>query len=156
MTITHEHPTEVLNLIGPDVCAVLIQDVRKDWPELTDDMGRRGVSQMVAFLATSATSATTDDPLTPSLRVDLFWHRFLKRTVPYLAFSRALGVDCIHHIPDDSEGGVDPEAGWTAMRTTTAAITAAGFTVDAEFWPGTGAADCSQCHAGCTDSPVNK
>ncbi|MFD7094727.1 hypothetical protein [Streptomyces xanthophaeus] len=40
------------------------------------------------------------------------------------------------------------------MATTTAAIRAAGFTIDAEFWPNEGVADCSQCHAGCTDSPA--
>ncbi|AYG80948.1 hypothetical protein DWB77_03086 [Streptomyces hundungensis] len=153
MTITHERPAEVQNLISPQLRALLIKDVRKDWPDLTDDMGERGVNQMVAFLATST---VTGQPMTPSLRVDRFWHRFLKRSVPYLAFSRALGVDYIHHVPDDTEGGADPEAGRAAMEATTAAITAAGFEVDAEFWPGMGAADCSQCHAGCTDSPVNK
>ncbi|WP_433855786.1 hypothetical protein [Streptomyces kronopolitis] len=153
MTITQDQPAEVLNLISPDVRALLIRDVRKDWPDLTDEMGERGVSQLVAFLATST---ATNEPLTPSLRVDLFWHRFLRRSVPYLAFSRALGVDYIHHVPDDSEGGADPEGGRSAMAAATAAITALGFTVDAEFWPGMGAAECSQCHAGCTDSPVKK
>ncbi|HBF81471.1 MAG TPA: hypothetical protein DD420_16530 [Streptomyces sp.] len=34
-------------------------------------------------------------------------------------------------------------------------IRAAGFEVDAAYWPGEGAAECTQCHAGCTDSPVN-
>ncbi|MEV6684524.1 hypothetical protein AB0N28_04155 [Streptomyces sp. NPDC051130] len=29
------------------------QGLRKDWLELTDDMGERGVNQMVAFLAAS-------------------------------------------------------------------------------------------------------
>ncbi|MFJ2402100.1 hypothetical protein ACIOUE_12445 [Streptomyces xanthochromogenes] len=153
VTITHEHQTEVLNLISPDVRALLIKDVRKEWPDLTDEMGERGVNQLVAFLATSS---VTEERLTPSLRVDLFWHQFLKRSVQYLTFSRALGADYIHHVPDDSEGGADPQAGRAAMKATTAAITAAGFTVDAEFWPGMGAADCSQCHAGCSDSPVNK
>ncbi|MEV7525542.1 hypothetical protein [Streptomyces sp. NPDC091371] len=151
MTITHESPTEVLNLISPELRALLIKEVRKDWPDLTHDLGERGVNQMVAFLATSV---RTDEPLTPSLRVDWFWHQFLKRSVPYVAFSRALGVDYIHHIPDEDEGGADPEAGRAAMAQTTAAIRTAGFTVDAEFWPNEGVADCSQCHAGCTDSPV--
>lgn len=152
MTTTQQRPTEALDLINRDLRALLIKDVRKDWPDLTDERGERGVNQMVAFLAAGT---VTDSPLTPSLRVDLFWHRFLQRTVPYVAFSRSLGVDYIHHVPDD-EVGADPEEGRAAMATTTAAIKAAGFEVDPEFWPGMGAADCSQCHAGCTDSPVNK
>ncbi|MFG2717021.1 hypothetical protein ACGFW5_01730 [Streptomyces sp. NPDC048416] len=151
MTTTHLHPREVLDLISPDLRAQLVKDVRKDWPELTDDLGERGVSQMAAYLAATV---TTEEPLTPSLRVDRFWHEFLKRSVPYLAFSRALGVDYIHHVPNEDEGGSDPEAGRAAMAVTTTVIREAGFTVDAEFWPNEGAADCSQCHAGCTDSPV--
>ncbi|WP_331725690.1 hypothetical protein OG264_38880 (plasmid) [Streptomyces xanthophaeus] len=151
MTITtHQNPVEALNLISSELRALLIKDVRKTWPELSDDLGERGVNQMTAFLATSTRS---EEPLTPSLRVDLFWHALVQRTVPYVAFSRALGVDYIHHVPDDDEG-TDPEAGRAAMATTTAAIRAAGFTIDAEFWPDEGAADCSQCHAGCTDSPA--
>ncbi|MGW0362662.1 hypothetical protein [Streptomyces sp. NPDC002990] len=153
MTITQHDSIEVLNLISPQLRALLIKDVRKDWPDLTDEMGERGVNQMVAYLATTTTS---DEPLTPSLRVDWFWHQFLKRSVPYLDFSRALGVDYIHHVPDEDEGGSDPGSGRAAMVTTKAAIRAAGFTIDPEFWPNEGAADCSQCHAGCTDSPVNK
>ncbi|MEW1697680.1 MULTISPECIES: hypothetical protein [unclassified Streptomyces] len=151
MTITRYDPTEVQSLISPELRALLIKDVRKTWPDLTDDLGERGVNQTVAFLATSTRS---DEPLTPSLRVDLFWHAFVQRTVPYVAFSRSLGVDCIHHVPDEDEGGSDPETGRSAMALTTSAIRAAGFTVDAEFWPEEGAAECSQCHAGCTDSPV--
>ncbi|MFI5987805.1 hypothetical protein ACIBEA_44010 [Streptomyces sp. NPDC051555] len=151
MTTIHLHPSEVLALISPELRALLIKDVRKDWPELTDDLGERGVNQMAAFLATST---QTDEPLTPSLRVDRFWHKFLKRSVPYVAFSRALGVDYIHHVPEDDEEGSDPAAGRAAMAVTTAAVREAGHHVDAEFWPNEGAADCSQCHAGCTDSPV--
>ncbi|MFE3933584.1 hypothetical protein ACFXPJ_07230 [Streptomyces goshikiensis] len=37
--------------------------------------------------------------------MDLFWHAFVQRAVPYLAFSRSLGVNCIHHVPDEEEGG---------------------------------------------------
>ncbi|MEU2513186.1 hypothetical protein [Streptomyces syringium] len=70
--------------------------------------------------------------MTPSLRVDLFWHRFLQRTVPYVAFCRSLGVDYIHHVPDDG-AGADNEEGRAAMAVTTAAIKAAGFEVDPEL-----------------------
>ncbi|MFC5916272.1 hypothetical protein [Streptomyces pulveraceus] len=151
MTITEYSPTEVQSLISPELRGLLIKDVRKNWQDLTDEMGERGVHQMAAFLATSTRS---DEPLTPSLRVDLFWHAFVQRTVPYIAFSRSLGVDYIHHVPDENGCGSDPEAGRAAMALTTAAIRSAGFSIDAGFWPNEGAADCSQCHAGCTDSPV--
>ncbi|MEU0740915.1 hypothetical protein [Streptomyces sp. NPDC006134] len=152
MTITHANQAEVLDLISPDLQAQLIADVRKSWPVLTDDMGKRGVSQMAAFLATSA---RTTETLTPSLRVDEFWHRFILRTQDYAAFCRALGTGFIHHVPEPA-GQADPVKGCGVMERTTAAIAAAGFTIDVEFWPGVGAAECTQCHAGCTDSPVNK
>ncbi|MCX5391373.1 hypothetical protein [Streptomyces sp. NBC_00094] len=57
----------------------------------------------------------------------------------------------IHHhpgIPDAAETG-GPEV---ARNRTVAAMHAAGFDVDQELRPD--AADCSQCHSGCTDSPV--
>ena len=40
-------------------------------------------------------------------------------------------MDCIHHVPDEDEGGSDPEAGRAAMALTTTAIRSAGFTIDA-------------------------
>nr|WP_223183556.1 MULTISPECIES: hypothetical protein [unclassified Streptomyces] len=137
------------------MAARLISDVRKTWPELSDDLGERGVHQMVAYLATAA---HTGESLAPSLRVDLFWHAFITRTVPYLAFCKALGVDYIHHVPEDDDAtGIDPEEGRAALTRTKDAILAAGHMIDAEFWPGTGAgtgaADCTQCHAGCHNSP---
>ncbi|WP_237529668.1 MULTISPECIES: hypothetical protein [unclassified Streptomyces] len=104
-------PVEIADLISTEVQALLIKDVRHHWPHLTEDMGKRGVHQMVAFLATST---RTEQPLTPSLRVDAFWHAFLQRTVPYVAFSRALGVDLIHHVPQDDRP--DPESGRLAME----------------------------------------
>ncbi|MFB9602008.1 hypothetical protein ACFFTQ_03340 [Streptomyces roseofulvus] len=138
-------------LISPELSARLIADVRKTWPEMTDDLGARGIRQMVAFLATAAHSTV---PLSPSLRVDLFWHAFITRTVAYVDFCKALGVDYIHHVPeDDDETGTDPEAGREALARTKDAILAAGHTVDAEFWPYEGAAECTQCHAGCHNSP---
>ncbi|WP_066956093.1 hypothetical protein [Streptomyces lushanensis] len=152
MTITKQ-PGEVLGFISPVLRERLAQDVRKTWPELSDDQAERGVSQMVAFLVASTLA---DEPLTPSLRVDLFWHAFIQRSVSYVAFAESLGVDYIHHVPDDDETGSDPEAGGAALEATKTAIRAAGFAVDPEFWPNEGAAGCTQCHAGCTDSPVNK
>ncbi|WP_282696230.1 hypothetical protein [Streptomyces sp. CC208A] len=149
MSNTTTRPTTA-DLITPELCARLVADVRKIWPELTDDMGRRGVDQMVSFLVTAAHST---EPLSPSLRVDLFWHAFITRTVPYIAFCKALGLEYIHHVPEDDETGTDPEAGRTALAATKDAIIAAGYGIDPEFWPGEGVADCTQCHAGCHNSP---
>ncbi|MEV0850616.1 hypothetical protein AB0J21_33005 [Streptomyces sp. NPDC049954] len=60
------------------------------------------------------------------------------------------GMPFIHHVPTQDENETKAEAAGTITRTM-AAIETAGYTVDTELW--LGAADCSQCHAGCTDSP---
>ncbi|MEU7030515.1 hypothetical protein AB0A60_27980 [Streptomyces sp. NPDC046275] len=151
MTPAPELLPEVKDLIDADLRTRLIEEVRAEWPGLGEDLGERGIGQMVAFLATSARTA---EPLTPSLRVDAFWHRFLLHTVPYVRFCAALGVKFIHHVPEPA-AKAGPAAGRAAMERTKAAIRAAGYAVDPEFWPGEGVADCTQCHAGCTDSPVN-
>ncbi|MFE3866222.1 hypothetical protein ACFXPT_38360 [Streptomyces goshikiensis] len=65
MTITQYSTTGVQSLISPELRALLIKDVGKTWPDLTDDLCEHGVNQTAAFLATSTRS---DEPLTPSLR----------------------------------------------------------------------------------------
>ncbi|WEB43779.1 hypothetical protein MOV08_33900 [Streptomyces yunnanensis] len=155
MTITHDSTTNVFELIGPGTRADLIQSVREShWTELTDDLGERGVDQMLAFLATSA---GTDTKLAPSLRVDLFWHAFVLLTKPYADFCAALG-SFVHHVP--VRGSHSPAEGRAVLARTKEAIRAAGYQIDPEFWPSESSADCSadcsQCHAGCTDSPVKK
>ncbi|MGW7521331.1 glycine-rich domain-containing protein [Streptomyces sp. NPDC054796] len=152
MTITYQGPTGVLSLISPELRADLIEVVRKDyWPELTDDLGRRGVDQMVAFLATAA---HTTGKMAPSLRVDLFWHAFVLHTKPYADFCQALGAPFVHHVPD--RGGHDPAKGRAAMANTRDLLRVAGYETDPDFWPAEGSADCTQSYAGCSDSPVNK
>ncbi|WP_030988453.1 glycine-rich domain-containing protein [Streptomyces sp. NRRL S-1813] len=153
MTITHDRSTRAFELIAPEIRGDLIVTVREEWPELSDDLGDRGVHQMVVFLATSA---GTDAPMTPSRRVDLFWHAFVLRTKLYADFCTALG-GFIHHVPD--RGSRNPVEARAALIRTRNAISAAGYEIDPAFWPGENAADCSadcsQCHAGCSDSPVN-
>ncbi|MEU3656959.1 hypothetical protein AB0E67_29955 [Streptomyces sp. NPDC032161] len=161
MTTTHEvsggpasqlSPTEVLDLIGPETRADLIAVVRKDyWPELTDDLGERGVNQLVAFLASTANAT---EKMAPSLRVDLFWHAFVLHTAQYAAFCAALGTVFIHHVPD--RHGHNPADGRAVLTRTRDTIRAAGFEIDPEIWPADGAADCTQSYAGCTDSPISK
>ncbi|MEU9984821.1 hypothetical protein [Streptomyces sp. NPDC050856] len=58
-----------------------------------------------------------------------------------MAFAEALGVDHVHHVPDDDETGSDPGAGRAAMEATKTAIRAAGFTIGPELSGG-----CSRVH----------
>ncbi|MGV9691093.1 glycine-rich domain-containing protein [Streptomyces sp. NPDC003444] len=152
VTITRHDTTGVLNLISPALRADLVTMVREDyWPEVTEDQGNRGVDQLAAFLAVAA---TTPGKVTPSLRVDLFWHAFVLHTKPYADFCAALGGGFIHHVPDRGSGH-DPAEGRAAMRRTADLIREAGYRADPEFWPLDGAADCTQSYAGCSDSPVS-
>lgn len=93
--------------------------------------------------------------ISPSLRVDLFWHAFVLHTKPYADFCDALGGGFIHHVPDRNSGH-NPEEGRAAMRRTADLIREAGYQTDPEFWPLAGEAECTQSYAGCTDSPVKK
>ncbi|GAA1376728.1 hypothetical protein [Catellatospora chokoriensis] len=69
--------------ISDELTALLVKDVRKKFPEWTDDFGHRSVDQMVGFLAACALSP---EPLGPSMLVDEFWHALIVRTVDYTAF----------------------------------------------------------------------
>ncbi|MEU6314143.1 hypothetical protein [Streptomyces sp. NPDC047014] len=153
MTIAQHDTTRPLDLISSSLRADLITMVREDyWPEITDDEGNRGVEQLAAF---PAVAATTTEQVTPSLRVDLFWHAFVLHTKPYADFCDTLGGGFIHHVPDRNSGH-NPEKGRAAMRRTAGLIREAGYRTDPVFWPLGDAADCTQSYAGCTDSPVSK
>ncbi|MYW01850.1 hypothetical protein [Streptomyces sp. SID3343] len=56
----------------------------------------------------------------------------------------------VHHVPDTAPRTMADARAEVIL--TTEVIKAAGFEVDAELWA-VAAADCSQCHAGCSDSP---
>ncbi|GGR64228.1 MULTISPECIES: hypothetical protein [Streptomyces] len=80
------------------------------------------MNQLAAFLAATC---TTDDKMTPSLRVDQFWHGFVLHTKPHADFWAAHGR-FIHHVPD--RGRHNPEEGLKALALTGWKIRAAGFT----------------------------
>ena len=40
------------------------------------------------------------------------------------------------------------------LKATVQAIRDAGYRVDPGLWPAGATADCTQCHAGCTDTPT--
>ncbi|TYC74056.1 hypothetical protein [Streptomyces sp. CB01881] len=109
----------------------------------TPDMARRILDQALAFLATAVRHR--DVRLSPSKQVDKGWHKLIEDTVLYFGLCETLGVEYIHHVPTDGE---DDKA---ARPDTISYIEAAHFVVDRELWPNL--ADCTQCHAGCTDSP---
>ena len=139
-------------LIAPELFDRLVHRVVAEHPDLGDGLPQRILDQALAFLGTSATAT---QPLGPSELVDIGWHTFILHTVDYAAFCERVAGRFIHHVPDDDQGGTPPTIPTTLADTVTA-IRAAGFALDADLWPR--AADCSskctQCHAGCTDSPT--
>ncbi|WP_185094936.1 hypothetical protein [Streptomyces sp. PanSC19] len=152
MTIALEHPpihsTEPRTFLPPKVWRALTADVIKAHPGTGRVLAERIVGQTVAFLIAGT---RTEEPLSPSEHVDQGWHAFLLRTQAYQEFCDRHAGRFIHHhpgVPDATETG-GPEV---ARNRTLDAIRAAGFEVDQELWPQV--VDCSQCHSGCTDSPV--
>jgi hypothetical protein len=114
-------------------------------------MPERILNQALAFLGACA---ITTRPIGPSELVDIGWHTFLMYTHDYNQFCDRVAGRFIHHEPDD--GPADDAAVRPTLSDTIAAMTAAGYVVDVELWQGRDRADCSkcsQCHAGCHDSP---
>jgi hypothetical protein len=112
----------------------------KDWDR---PLAERVISQTAAFVKASADNP--DLVLAPSRALDAGWHVFILDTAAYAEFCERVGGRFVHHRPQDEPVGA------TVTADARAAIEHAGFAVDAELWDGT--ARCSQCHAGCTDSP---
>ncbi|MEU8688827.1 hypothetical protein [Streptomyces sp. NPDC048665] len=150
MTDTTNRPLiDARTLIGDDMRATLVANMRDKFPQLTEEKAGRGVGQMLAFLAACAYS---ERPLSPSPLVDDFWHAFLLHTKAYREFCEESFGRFLDHQP----GYLDPEehGGGKVLRARTVdAITLAGYEIDMEFWPELDLAECSQCHANCSDSP---
>ncbi|MGV9344276.1 glycine-rich domain-containing protein [Streptomyces spiralis] len=151
MTIALERPvgtTDPITLVDPEVTDRLTRRITADHSAIDDATARRIVGQAAAFIAASGRQPSQS--LAPSKLVDIGWHTFILHTVDYAAFCQRVVGRFVHHVPTDEDEQVPGGAQATRERTLTA-IHAAGYTVDAELWGA--AADCSQCHAGCTDSP---
>ena len=112
---------------------------------VTPDMANRLMRQTLAFLY--ACAKNPDAGLAPSRTVDVGWHTFILHTREYAEFCERVAGRFIHHKPED--GALEVHR--PAVATTLAAMRELGLTVDDELWPVAG--DCSQCHAGCHDSP---
>ncbi|CAK7284924.1 glycine-rich domain-containing protein [Streptomyces sp. RM1] len=151
MTIALEHPvgtTDPITLVSTEVTGRLARRITTDHPEISETTARRIVGQAAAFIA--ASGQQPGQSLAPSKLVDYGWHAFILHTVDYAAFCQRVAGGFVHHVPTD-EDDETPGAAQATRERTLAAITAAGYTVDEELWPDL--AECSQCHAGCTDSP---
>jgi len=79
-------------------------------------------------------------------------------TRDYAEFCDRIAGRFIHHNPEDgSEWPTNPTDAPVPLSRAVAAITTAGYQVDAALWrvnASATAADCTQCHAGCHDSPI--
>lgn len=152
MTITAERPvgtaTDPRTLLSKDVLDRLASRIVKDHPGIDLPFAERIVAQTAAFLKAGADNPGL--PLSPSETVDIGWHTFILHTREYADFCDRIAGGFIHHVPEDpAEGEIGTAA--AARQRTLDAITAAGLAVDLELWPEM--ADCSQCHAGCSNSP---
>ncbi|MCT9010020.1 glycine-rich domain-containing protein [Streptomyces rhizosphaerihabitans] len=149
MTIALERPvgtTDPMTLLSAEVAERLTNRVTTDHPEISADTARRIVGQAAAFIATSGQQPFQN--LAPSALVDVGWHAFVLHTVDYAIFCEKVVGRFVHHVPTDD---APAEEAQQARERTLAAIAAAGFSIDRELWPDV--AECTQCHAGCTDSP---
>ncbi|MEW2709502.1 hypothetical protein AB0948_31570 [Streptomyces koyangensis] len=111
-------------------------------------MAERIFGQTVAYLVVSA--ERPDTRMGPSSAVDLGVHSFVLDSINYMAFCDQHAGRYIHHVPHLPDEGTQAPP---ALRDTVEAIRASGFEIDPELWAMNQAADRSQCHAGCTDSP---
>ncbi|MFI5845826.1 glycine-rich domain-containing protein [Catenuloplanes sp. NPDC051500] len=135
------------SLIDLALFTTLTTRIAADHPDLSDDMPARILDQALAFLGACAVTTT---PIGPSDLVDIGWHTLILHTEIYTDLCHRIAGRFIHHIPDDPA-----DTGTSApLTTTTAAITAAGYRIDLPLWTSSGTAKCTQCHAGCTDSPT--
>ncbi|MEU6014458.1 hypothetical protein ABZ826_10490 [Streptomyces sp. NPDC047515] len=154
MTIASGRPvgtTDPATLVDPEVMERLAARIAKDHPEHNIATARRIVAQTAAFLATGAQRPGLE--LSPSKLVDVGWHTWILHTVDYAAFCEQVAGRFIHHAPTAEGEGAEGSAEAERQRTLEA-VSGAGFRIDPDLWPVAAImGDCSQCHAGCTDSP---
>ncbi|MER5866541.1 hypothetical protein [Kitasatospora sp. NPDC002040] len=141
--------TDPRDLISPEVRELILVTYRANHPEVTEVRTEQGVGQMAAFLTACAVS---DRPLSPSPEVDDYWHAFVLNTEAYADWCMASFGKMVHHKP----GFLDPEehGGGKVLRARAIDVMASlGFLLEDTFWPEIESANCSQCHANCSDSP---
>ncbi|MFI5532002.1 hypothetical protein ACIA8O_26060 [Kitasatospora sp. NPDC051853] len=148
-TTTVALTTDPRGLISPEVTELILTTYRANHPDVPEVRALVGVGQMAAFLMACATS---DRPLSPSPEVDDHWHAFVLNTEAYAGWCTAQFGKMVHHKP----GFLDPaeHGGGKVLRQRAVDVIAAlGFLLEDTFWPEIELANCSQCHANCSDSP---
>lgn len=150
MTIALERPVaaDPISLLEGEVIDRLAARIVADHPEISAETALRIVGQSAAFVA--ASGQQPGQSLTPSRLVDYGWHAFILHTVDYALFCERVVGRFVHHVPTGDREESAAEALETRQRTLDA-ISAAGFSIDLDLWPDM--AECTQCHAGCSDSP---
>lgn len=134
-------------LVPDEVRDRLAQTIIKDHPQFTAEYAGRLVVEAAKFQAASA--ARPGVRMAPSKVVDYGWHAWLMNTIDRDALMARIG-GVVHHVPElPGENSGDKEA---VRRQTLAVMVETGNAPDPELWPAA-SATCSQCHAGCTDSP---
>lgn len=141
VNVTTTNPRE---LIEPTLFGQLAATLARE-NLLSTALADRITVQTLAFLY--ACAKNSGKGLAPSRTVDLGWHVFILHTREYAEFCNRVAGRFIHHVPES--GALDVHA--PAVASTIAAMHDLGLPVDDELWPVAG--KCSQCHAGCTDSP---
>ncbi|MGD6752800.1 glycine-rich domain-containing protein [Streptomyces sp. BH105] len=160
--------------VPQDVWARQVKLIMRD-TEIGTDKAERIFGQTVAYFVTAGENP--DLLVGPSPEVDKGVHSFMLDTIPYHQFTYGHFGRYVHHVPEletdlcvqctNDGGGDDKKRGDVAcvsdddkaeaedrpmvLEQTVKAIEAAGFAVDRELW--NMGAECTQCHAGCTDSP---
>ena len=151
MTLTADRTTVAANprdLITPDLFDRLVRRIVKDEPEIDQTMAERIMAEALAFLQTCALNPGAG--LSPAWAIDIGWHTFILHTSEYAEFCERAAGRFIHHAPTDD---ADERVGkYRPIKTTLATMREAGIPIDEHLWQAH-AANCSQCHAGCTDSP---
>ncbi|WP_394617394.1 glycine-rich domain-containing protein [Lentzea sp. JNUCC 0626] len=137
-------------LVSLEVWARLVKLIMRDH-DLDFDLAERTLGQTLAYLVTSAENPGTTMGPTPA--VDLGIHTFVLDTPRYIQFCQTYAGTYIHHVPVLDEE-LDSQSA-QVLRDTIEAIRNSGFQPDLELWQVTAldSSRCTQCHAGCHDSP---
>jgi hypothetical protein len=160
MTLTLETTATAVNpreLVPSALFDRLVRRIVND-EQIDQPTAERIMVQALGFLRACALNPGAG--LSPSPMVDIGWHTFVLYTREYADFCRRVAGRFIHHVPTDGHAskcdsactGDAPPAERGSITTTLTTMRAAGIPVDEELWRAHGG-DCSQCHAGCTDSP---
>lgn len=151
VTVMTERPPALTTaeLVPDEVRDRLAAFILREHPEAgyTPEFAGRLVVESAKFQAASA--ARPDVRMDPSVLVDHGWHAWLMFTVERDALMERIG-GVVHHVP--ALPGEDRGDVKEVRRQTLDTMRVTGYAPDLEMWPAA-SADCTQCHAGCSDSP---